>query len=169
MSTIFFLILSKGRLKLWAKYSEPKNNSQESFFFSEPKQLDVGIRVQADFPLWFWSCRQAFINSWNQGPRLKSSDMWSQPQGSTKETLDKSFEFTSLQRSIFTFRSRCWWLLNAKCSIHPILILIFMFEMLKTSEEWNGCNSAAEWFSPGRFKSSLKRHLQQKFTPPPKG
>ena len=65
-----------------------------------------------------------------------------------------------------------WYDLNMNStlgSVVPLAMFIFMFEMLKKFQEWIGCRSEAEWFSPERFKSSLMCHLQQNFAPPLKG
>ena len=43
------VFLSKGRLNFWVKCSEPKKQITKKF--SELQQLEVGIRVQANFPI----------------------------------------------------------------------------------------------------------------------
>ena len=43
--------LSKGRLNLWAKYSEPKKKITKIFFFSELQEYEVRSRVQPNFPI----------------------------------------------------------------------------------------------------------------------
>jgi len=47
----FFGFLSKGRLNLLAKYSEPKKQIAKKFFLSELQELEVRICVQPNFPI----------------------------------------------------------------------------------------------------------------------
>ena len=44
-------ILSKDRLNLWAKYSEPPKKITKIFFFSELQEYEIQSRVQPNFPI----------------------------------------------------------------------------------------------------------------------